>query len=77
MVKNVYSFGYCPISYKNFQNSGRLYLCQMTAGEATFAPQWDPRTHDDAHETGAARKAEQSLFVQRNHFRNYQKPLDF
>ena len=35
-----------------------------------------PDTHDDPHETGAARKAAQALFVQKNHFRKYQKFLN-
>ena len=30
--------------------------------------QWGPNTHEDPHETGAARKAAQPLFGQKNHF---------
>ena len=35
-----------------------------------------PDTHDDPHETGAAHKAAQALFVQKNHLRKYQKFLN-
>ena len=35
-----------------------------------------PDTHDDPDKTGAARNAAQPLFVQKNHFTNYQKLLN-
>ena len=36
-------------------------------------PRGGTDTHDDPHKTRAARKAAQALFVQKNHFRKYQK----
>ena len=37
----------------------------------------DPDTDDDPHETGTARTAARPLRVQKNHFRNYQKLINF
>ena len=39
--------------------------------------QGGPNTHDDPHETGAARTAARPLLVQKNHFRNYQMSINF
>ena len=33
--------------------------------------QGGPDTHDDPHETGAARTAAKPLLVHKNHYRNY------
>ena len=44
----------------------------MDAMEVT---QGGPDTHDDPHETVAARTAARPLLVQKNHFRNYQNLL--
>ena len=46
---------------KLFQLFYRLYLGQKTAGEAIY--QWGPNTHEDPHNTVAARKVAQPLFV--------------
>ena len=48
----------------------------MWAMEAMELTTGGPDTHDDPHETGAARKAVQGIFVQKNHFRKYQKCLN-
>ena len=45
----------------------------MTVRESYMHPQRGPNTHDDPHKTGAARKAVQPLFVQKNPFKNYLK----
>ena len=39
-------------------------------------PQLGPDTYNSPHQRGAVSKAEQPLFVQKNHFRNYQKLLN-
>ena len=49
-------------------------MWEMDAMEVT---QGGPDTPDDPHETGAARTAARPLLVQKNHFKNYQKCLNF
>ena len=39
-------------------------------------PQWGPDTHNSPHQRGAVSKAEQPLFVLKNHFKNYEKLLN-
>ena len=45
--------------------------------DAMEVTQGGPDTHYDLHKTGAARTAARPLLVQKNHFRNYQKYLNF
>ena len=49
-------------------------MWEMDALEVT---QGGPDTHDDPHETGAARMAARPLRVQKKHFRNYKKLQNF
>ena len=65
------------ISKKIFQNFTLLCLGQMWATKATNASPGGPDTQDNPHETGAMRKAAQPLCVQKNHFKNYHKLLNF
>ena len=65
------------VSKKLFQNFGHLYLGQIGEMDAMEVTQGGTDTHDDPHETGAARTAARPLLVQKNHFRNYQKLPNF
>ena len=67
-----------PISYQkfNFKTLGVYILVKCGRQVRPRHPRGDPDTHDDPHETGAAHKAAQALFVQKNHFRKYQKFLN-
>ena len=67
-----------PISYQqnNFQISDVYILVKCGRQIRLRHPRGGPDTHDDPHETGAARTAARPLFVQKNHFRNYQKSLN-
>ena len=56
------------ISKKLFQNFGRLYLVKKSAGEATFAFQWGPDTHNTLYQRGAAIKNKPPFSVQKNSF---------
>ena len=60
----------------NIKISDVYILVKRPPEKLHLHPQWGPNTHDDPHETGAARKAAQPLFVQKNHFRKYQKFLN-
>ena len=40
-------------------------------------PQGGPDTYNDPHKNGAAQTAARPLLVQKNHFRNHQKLLNF
>ena len=67
-----------PISYrKNYFKSLDVYILVKRPLEKLYLhPQWGPDTHNSPHQRGAASKAEQPLFVQKNHFKNYQKLLN-
>ena len=65
------------VSNKLFQIFGRRYLGQMWEMDAMEVTQGGPDTHEDPHETGAARTAARLLLVQIIHFINYQKLLNF
>ena len=67
-----------PISYwkNNFKISDIYISVKCGQQRQQMYPQLGQDTHDDPHETGAARKAAQALFVQKNHFRKYQKFLN-
>ena len=67
-----------PISYgKNYFNILDVYiLVKRPLEKLHLHPQWGPDTHNSPHQRGAASKAEQPLFVQKNHFKNYQKLLN-
>ena len=60
-----------------YQNFRRLYLSQMWEMDGMELTTGGPNTHDDPHETGAARKAARPLLFQKNPFRNYQKIQNF
>ena len=62
---------------KNVKISYVYILVKRALEKLHLHPQWGPNTHDDPHETGAARTAARPLLVQKNHFRNYQKSLNF
>ena len=67
-----------PIWYREklFQNFRHQYLGKMWEIGAMELTKGGPYTHDDPHETGAARTAARPLLVQKNHFRNCQKFLN-
>ena len=73
------NFVIMPISYgKNyFQILDGYILVKRPLEKLHLHPQWGPNTHDDPHETGAARTPAQALFVQKNDFRKYQKFVNF
>ena len=58
----VFSLGQFGIE-KLFQNFGRLYLGQIWEMDAMELTQGGPDTHDDPHETGAARTAARPLHI--------------
>ena len=65
------------VSKKLFQNFGPRYFGQIWEMDAMKVTQGGSDTHDDPHETGAARMAARPLLVQKNYFRNCQKFLNF
>ena len=67
-----------PISYekKYFKILDVYILVKRPLEKLHLHPQWGPDTHNSPHQRGAASKAEQPLFVQKNHFKNYQKLLN-
>ena len=51
---------------KNYFKISDVYILVKSALEKLHLhPQWGPYTHDDPHETGAARTAARPLFVQK------------
>ena len=58
-------------------NVWRLYLGQMWAIEAMQVTPWGPDTHNNPHKRVAVPTAAWPLFILKNHFRNYQKLLNF
>ena len=67
-----------PISYqKTYFKILDVYISVKRALEKLHLhPHWGPDTHNSPHQRGALSKAEQPLFVQKNHFKNYQKLLN-
>ena len=67
-----------PISYQknNFKILNVYILVKRPLEKLHLHPQWGPDTHISPHQRGAVSKAEQPLFVQINHFKNYQKLLN-
>ena len=61
-----------PISYRkfNFKTLGVYILVKCGRQVRPRHPRGGPDTHDDPHETGAARKAAQALFVQKKHLKS-------
>ena len=59
-----------------FKNFDVYILVKRPLEKLHLHPQWGPDTHNSPHQRGAASKAEQPLFVQKNHFNNYQKLLN-
>ena len=58
-----------PISYQrnNFKTLDVYILVKRPPKKLHLHPQWGPDTHNSTHHRGAASKAEQPLFVQKNH----------
>ena len=54
-----------------------LFNQMIVDTKASSVTQGGSDTHDDTHKTGAARTAARPLLVQKNHFINYQKFLNF
>ena len=76
-VFNLFSYLAYLVSKIVIQTFGRLYIGQMWAMDAMEVTPGVPDTHDAPHKTGAVRMAARLILVQKNHFRNYHKPLDF
>ena len=66
-----------PISYQNnnFIILNVYILDKRPLEKLHLHPQWGPNTHNSPQQRGAVSKAEQRLFGQKNHFKNYQKLL--
>ena len=69
----------CPIWYGReiFKNVWRLYIGPMWVIEAMKVTPGGPDTHNDPHKREAVPMAAWPLFILTNHFRNYQKLLNF
>ena len=65
-----------PIWKNNFKISDVYILVKCVRQIRLMHTLGGPDTQDDPHEKGAARKAAQALFVQKNHHRKYQKFLN-
>ena len=67
-----------PISYQksNFKIWDVYILVKRPLEKLHWHPQWGQDTFNSPHQRGAVSKTEQPLFVQKNHFRNYQKLLN-
>ena len=63
------------ISYlkSNFKILNVYFLVKRPLEKLHLHPQWGPDTHNSPHQRGGVSKAEQTLFVPKNHFKNYQK----
>ena len=58
----------------NFKISDGYILVKRALEKIQLHPQWGPDTHDDPHETEAARTAARPPFLlaeKKKHFRNY------
>ena len=62
-----------PISYwkKLFNIFNINIMVKRPLEKLHLYPKWGPDTHISPHQRGAVSKAEQPLFVQKNHFKNY------
>ena len=74
LVLSLYLF---DMEKNNFKITVVYNLVKRAPETLHLHPQWGPDTHDDPHEMGAARTTTRPLFVQKNHFRNYQKRFNF
>ena len=57
------------ISKKIFKNFGHPILVKRPLEKLYLHPQWRSHIHNSPHQRGAVSKAEQPLFVQKNHFK--------
>ena len=73
----VISFGRFGVKFFFFKTLD-VYISVKCAWQIRLRhPRGGPDTHDNPHEMKAARTAARPLLVQKNHFRNYQKFLNF
>ena len=73
----VFSFSRFGVKKNYFKTLDVCISVKRALEKLHLHPQWGPYTHDDPHETGAARTAARPFLVQKNHFRKYQKFLNF